>query len=133
MNVEQLVNEMSLNPRRLFLIDSLGALLSIFLLGFVLVQLESFIGMPKSILYKLAIAPCFFAVYSFICYWRLPKNWRFFLKIIALANLIYCCVSIMLVFYHFEQLTQLGLVYFLGELIVLIALIYLELKTAVKT
>ena len=132
MTFKQLVNEMKLNPSRLFLIDSLGAVVSAFFLGVILVKLENFFGMPRNELFYLAIAPCFFAVYSFLCYLLKPTNWRFFLKIIAFANLFYCCVSMYLVFYHFQQLTIFGLIYFFGELMILIVLIQLEFQTASK-
>ena len=57
-----------------------------FLLGIVLVELESIIGMPTRILYILAILACGFTVYSFLCYLLVKENWRPFLKIIAIVN-----------------------------------------------
>ena len=40
-----IVQKWSIKPKKVFLIDGLGALLSIFLLGFVLPRLDKFIGM----------------------------------------------------------------------------------------
>jgi hypothetical protein len=119
---------MSLNPRKLFLIDGLGALLSVFLLGFILVKFEHIFGMPQKELYFLAAIPFIFAIYDFICYWKIKDNWQPFLKTIAIANLIYCCVSIGVIFYSHERLTNLGFIYFLLEFIIVIILVGVELK-----
>jgi hypothetical protein len=126
----QIINELKLNPRKLFLIDCLGALASAFLLGVILVLFEEFIGMPKEVLYYLAIAACVFAVYSFFCYFHFPNNWQPFMKAIVIANLLYCLTTIGLVIFFYSQLTIFGVLYFLGELGIIFGLISLELKTA---
>lgn len=126
--LSQTLHKLSSTPRNLFLLDGFGALLSAFLLGFVLVKLESIIGMPAKELYFLAALPCFFAIYDFWYYFNFGKNWRPFLKGIAMANLLYCILSASLIFYHFEKLTSLGLTYFLLEIGILIILIAIEFK-----
>jgi len=132
MTSQSFIDKMAAKPSQMFLIDSLGAVLSAFLLGFVLVQLEYLIGMPKKELYFLALIACGFAVYSFLCYWRTPRNWRLFLKIIASSNLIYCFISIGLVVYHYEKLSDLGLLYFIIEFMILIIIATVEFKVATK-
>ena len=127
-----MVNKILSNPKQLFLIDSIGAVVSAFSLGVILVQFEIYFGMPSDILYILAIIPCFFAVYSFLCYWRFPENWQPFLRAIAIANLLYCMLSIVLVYRFHGQLTTLGFVYFILELIIVIGIVSLEFKTAAK-
>ena len=119
-----------MNPKKLFLIDGSGALLSAFLLGVVLVRFEPVFGMPRETLYFLAFLPCIFAVYDVYCYLRITKNQGLFLKIIAVANLVYCVVSTGLVLQHYQRLTNLGLAYFVLEIIVVIVLAMVELKTA---
>lgn len=119
-----------MNPKKLFLIDGSGALLSAFLLGVVLVRFEPVFGMPRETLYFLAFLPCIFAVYDVYCYLRITKNQGLFLKIIAAANLVYCFVSAGLVLQHYQRLTNLGLAYFVLEIIVVIVLAMVELKTA---
>lgn len=120
------------NPKQLFLLDGFGAILSAFLLGVVLVQLESTFGMPREVLYPLALAACGFAIYDFICYFRITKNWKPFLIGIAIINLIYCIISIGLMIQHYPQLTTLGVLYFCGEIVILFVLIGIELKVASK-
>ena len=130
--LELIANEMRLNPRRLFLIDGFGAILSAFLLGIVMTRYESTFGMPRETLYFLASLPCVFAVYDFFCYLLVAESWRPYLNIIAIANLIYCCISIGFLFYHYQKLTSLGWIYFLLEVIIIIILVIVELKTAAQ-
>lgn len=120
----------NINPKKLFLIDSLGALLSAGMLGIVLTRFESTVGMPKQVLYFLAILACIFAVYSFLCFLWVKSNWQIYLKIIALVNLAYCCLTIGLIIYEYQELTNLGLCYFVLEIIVVTVLAMIELKTA---
>ena len=121
-----------ITPKKLFLIDGLGAVTSAFMLGFVLVKFQVFIGLPKNTLYTLSIIPCFFILYSFYCFYKLPKNWKFYLKIIAILNVLYCLLTISLVTIHFEKITFLGISYFILEIIVIGILTSIELKNSNK-
>ncbi|MEM6633615.1 MAG: hypothetical protein AAF694_28335 [Bacteroidota bacterium] len=62
------------SPKKLLIIDGLGALLSAFLLGVVLVRFESQVGMPRNSLYVLAAFPCIFAIYDLISYFQGPQK-----------------------------------------------------------
>lgn len=110
--------------------DAVGALLSAVLLGAVLTQLESVFGMPKDILYKLALVACFFAVYSYACSRLVGDNWKPFLFIIISANLLYCFVTATCVYISFDSLSGLGIIYFVLEMLVIIALVSIEIKVA---
>lgn len=119
-----------ISPRQLFLIDCLGALVSATMLGIVLVYFENFFGMPKETLYWLAALAALFAVYSFFCYMLQPEQWQLFMRIIAIVNLSYCCLTIACMFIFREQLTVLGFAYFIGEIIIILVLASFELKMA---
>lgn len=112
--------------------DSLGALLSAFLLGVVLIRFESIFGVPRKVLYVLSITACVFAVYSFLSYILLKENWKPYLKMIAFANLLYCFLTIGLILYFHKVITNFGLIYFFAEVSVVVALVSIELKTAFK-
>lgn len=116
------------NPNRLFLIDSVGALLSTILLGFILVRFENIFGMPANALYLLSFIACIFFIYSLLCYLIKIENWRPYLKIIAIANLLYCCLTLGLIIYLYQKLTIFGLLYFVLEIIIVIILSITELK-----
>ncbi len=113
-------------PKRIFLIDSLGALLSVFLLIAVLARFEELIGIPQRTLYFLAGIASFFAVYSISCSFFVIEKWKVYLKIIMLANAGYCLLTIGLMIYFFQSLTILGLAYFIAELSVVGIVIWIE-------
>lgn len=119
-------------PRLLFMIDAIGALLSAFLLGFVLVQWEPFFGIPRPALYGLAIIPCFFAVYDMLCYQFGGSNSARYLKGIAFLNTGYCCLSVCVAAYHHASVTVWGWVYIAMEIAVVLALAFVEWRTAAR-
>lgn len=119
-------------PRSLFLIDGIGALISAFLLGVVLVQFHPLFGMPVNALYILAAFPVGFAVYDAICYWGIKQSFGPFLKGIALINIGYCGLSVSFLSQHHESLTTLGWCYFIGELLIVLFLSGVEWTVAKK-
>ncbi|MEO1652288.1 MAG: hypothetical protein AAFU64_01980 [Bacteroidota bacterium] len=121
---------MTLKLRQLFLIDGLGALLSVFMLGFVLVRLESYFGIPISVLYVLAAIPIFFALYDFLCYFFLQKGFPPYIKAIALANISYCIFSLVLAFFHRDSITLFGWLYIVGEILIVVFLSLWEWRLA---
>lgn len=119
-----------INPNQLFLIDSLGALLTAVMLGLILARFENTFGMPQQELYFLSSIACIFSIYSFLCFISKKGNQRPYLKIIAVANFMYCFLSIGLIIYLFHKLTFLGLIYFVLEIIAVTILANIELKAA---
>jgi len=123
---QPILDKITSNPKKLFLIDGIGGVLTAFFLGVVLPRFEDSFGMPITILYYLSSIACVYAIYSISCYILLGNNWRPYLKGVAIANLLYCCTTIVLVFYFYQKLTMLGLIYFVLELMVIISLIIIE-------
>lgn len=128
--IKKIINRINSEPGNFFLIDGLGAILSAFLLGLVLVKWEKIFGIPPSTLYFLAFLPCLFAMYDFYCYQKVNENLSVFLKGIATMNLMYCCLSIGLAFYHYDKITHFGWAYILLEIMLIITLVYFEFKAA---
>lgn len=118
------------NPKKVFLFDGIGAIISAFLLGIVLVKMECYFGIPKSALYFLASLPCLFAIYAIFCYLKIDENIGTFLNVIAIANLLYCALSIGLALYHFYTITPLGWAYLITETIIVSAIASFELNVA---
>ncbi len=118
------------HPKMLFLIDGTGAILSAFLLGIVLVELESIFGIPRLTLYFLAVLPILFSVYDIFCYRVKSNNISPLLKAIAVMNIAYCILSIGLATYHFRKITFFGWSYLLIEVFIVITLATIELKAA---
>lgn len=123
----------NLSIKKLFLIDGIGAVLSAFLLGIILVRFEHVFGMPRRALYFLSVFPCIFALYDLTCYLLNSEKSKVLLKIIAFLNIAYCFISIPFIFKYYQNLTYLGLIYFILELAILILLISIELKIAFDT
>ena len=119
----------NLSIRKIFLIDSIGALLSAVLLGLVFVHYHSLIGMPIHILRVLAGVVVLFMIYSFSCYYINPVNAKTRLRTIAIANLLYCVTTLILMGVYFDELTLLGFTYFILEILVIAFLARFEFKS----
>lgn len=121
------------NPKNLFLLDSLGALLSAILLGVALPSFQPIFGMPHKALYGLAALACLFAIYSSWNYIWFRENWRPYLRAIAIINLLYCGLTAAFVVYFRQELTKWGLLYFLLEMLVIIVLVVIEFQALAQT
>jgi hypothetical protein len=124
-----LSNKLSQAPGNVFLLDGTGALLSAVLLVFLVAPFESFFGLSSKIAYYLSIPAFCFALYSLSCYFLHVRHWKPYMRLIAIANFVYCCVTFGLVVQQYRSLTVFGILYFLGELIIILSLIGIELKT----
>lgn len=121
------------NPKRLFLLDGLGALTSAASLFFLLSNFDDFFGVSKPIVDVLAGIALLFSVYSLSCFFLVKQKWKMFLSLIAITNILYCLVTAGYLYYDYPQLTPLGLLYFIGEIGIILMLVYLELKAVIKS
>lgn len=131
--MQQFFNKLTLNPKKLFLVDGSGALLTAFFLFAILRTFNEYFGMPKPILDILSIIALAFSVYSFCCYFLVKNNWQPFLRAISIANLLYCCLTTGLVIYNYPRLTILGVSYFVIEIILVCGLVFLEIAALIRT
>lgn len=121
---------MAMSPKRIFLIDGLGALVTAFFLICILARFQTSFGMPKKSLYVLSSIAIFFSIYSLSCYWLLKRSMGTFLLLIAVANTLYCILTIILLEYYASSLTLLGFAYFICELAIILTLVVIEFKAA---
>jgi len=112
--------------RQFFIIDGLGALLSSFMLGIILVKFEMYFGIPKPVLYQLAFWPILFAIYDFMCYVFAKKNLHNLLKTIAILNVCYCVYSLVMAFSHSDAIKSLGWIYIVLEILVVLIIVKME-------
>ncbi len=139
MNIKSIVEQLKANPKVIFLIDGIGAFitfLSLFGIGF---WVHHYFGMPQNVLYSLGFVVVFYGVYSFSCYFFLfakigkaVKKWQSFLKVIIVANSLYCVIMSFLLIYFYQSLTVLGFTYFSLEISIITVLVILEMKMAFK-
>jgi len=130
--IEKLTRHLAKNPRRLFLIDSVGALLNSVLLSAVLSNLSPYFGMPKTtltLLFSIAACLCF---YSAVCFLFLKTKWTLYIRIISSANLLYCALTTAFLFIHYSKLTAFDLMYFSLETAIICLLVYTELAVSGK-
>jgi hypothetical protein len=130
MKMNRLFDIVDLKPKEFFVVDGFGAILSAFLLGVVLVKMESVFGIPSSTLHFLATLPVLFAIYDLYCFSQLDDKLGHLLMGIAVINLLYCCLSIGFAFYHFQTITVFGWAYIIIEILIVTIIAIFELKTA---
>ena len=114
------------------MIDSAGAFLSALLLGVVLPYFEEVFGMPPYVLFYLSGIAFVYSVYSFCCYFFDFRNLRLHLRNIIIANLLYCFLTASLVFFYYDSLLALGLIYFVIEIIIVLVLVVFEAAAYIK-
>ncbi|UXE65915.1 MAG: hypothetical protein KA713_15815 [Chryseotalea sp. WA131a] len=124
----QIIAKLVSNPKKLFLVDSVGAFMTAFFLAVVLPTFEEYVGMPKKILVPLSTIALVYALYSALCYYFTDQNWRLFLKSLCIANLLYCFLTTGLLILFYSSLTTLGVMYFLIEIALIGVLITIERK-----
>lgn len=130
--LSKIISHFKSNPKHLFLIDALGALLTSFMLLVVLYQLQRFVGIPKQILRDWGQIGLLFSAYSSCCYLFAGSYWRIFLRILSLANLSYCLftTTTAYILYQIGDLTPWGIAYFCIEITIILPLVFVEYKTS---
>ena len=119
-------------PKLLFLLDGLGALISAYILGVVLVKFESIFRIPENTLYFLTIFPVFFALFDFYAFRKVKYKAAILLKIIAALNISYCFLSIIVAMVHADVISAYGWGYLALELAIILILAFIEYMTAKK-
>ena len=115
--VNKLINHFAKKQKTLFLIDSIGAIISAFFLFVIMRQFNEYFGMPKTVLTFLSVIAICFCIYSTACFLFLKRRWAIFIRLIGIANLLYCVLTIGLLIKYYPLLTIIGTTYFLIEII----------------
>ncbi len=116
------------NPKYIFLIDGMGGLLTaLFLIG-VLPYFQDAIGLNKIVLYILGSIGACYGIYSLCCFRFVKSNFDVWLKVIVLANLIYCVAIAGVVTFFLEEMTLIGVGYFAFEVLVILAIVFSEIR-----
>ncbi len=113
-----------LNTQNIFLMDAVGALLSLTLTAGVLPFLSTWTGLQPNVLYFLATFPLIYCLFSFTCY-KIAKRKPWMLLTIILANTLYVLISgtVML---SLDGIKIWGCLFLTVEILVLIGVIFLE-------
>jgi len=119
---------MKIDERSVFVLDGLGAGLSLGLLVVVLPALHPWLGMPVHVLRWLAVWPAVCLLYDVLCVQLADLGKPVWLPGIIALNTSYCVATAALIVIHFEALTPLGVVYFVSEMPVILGLVAFELR-----
>jgi hypothetical protein len=122
----KLFDWLSNNPKGIFMIDGSGASLSAVCLTSIAVVNEVF-GMPSDIVIGLVTIAIGLSIYSASCYLFVKAKIKPWLRLLILANISYCCFTILLVFSHIHQLTIIGSAYFIVEILVIVLVVNTEI------
>ena len=118
------------HPKYLFVVDAIGAIVSAFLLFFVLRTFYQNFGISKTALNKLSLIAFLFSIYSASCFFLLKNIWKPFLFFIGFLNLGYCFLTSVVVLDNYQTITMLGFTYFVTEIILILLLAIVELKSS---
>lgn len=112
----------------LLLLDGVGAFISFVFLGGLLPVFPEVAGMPINVLYTLSFIALVYSVFSLVSFIFSKSKWPKFLRTIAIANLVYCALTGLLVMLHFQNLTLIGKSYFYAEIVLICGLVIFEWK-----
>jgi len=97
---------MIFSPKDVFRLDGLGAMASLTFHLIIAYNVSTF-GMPRQVVLYLSIFPALLMPFSLYHAYRLPQDWRPSLKLVIIAKLIFCFISIGVIGYYFDSLTML--------------------------
>jgi hypothetical protein len=117
---------------QVFLLDALGAFVSIFFLFFLMVPNENFFGLSFSTAINLSIPILGLLIFSTSCFFLKPKNWKLFMKLLVFGNVVYCLFTSVIIFLNFKELTFWGVSYFMIEILVILFIVSIEITTIRK-
>ena len=130
--MKESIQQFIAKSKNIFLIDAVGALLTFTLLFIVLRTFNSLFGLSKTTFEYLSLLAFIFFLYSITCFFLAKNNWKLYLKIICTANTLYCILIFGILIGNYENISMLGVVYFLGEIAVIAGLVFFEIKTIRK-
>ncbi len=130
--MKESIQQFLAKPKNIFLIDAVGALITFALLFLVLRTFNTLFGLSKAALEYLSLIAFIFFIYSSTCFFLAINNWKLYLKIICTANILYCVLTFGILLYDYESISIFGIIYFLGEIVVIAGLVFLEIKTIRK-
>lgn len=116
------------SDKKIIFIDGLGGLFASLMFGLVLPIFKNDFPLPDKILYTLSFTAFFYFVYSMTCYFFLNKNLVLWLKILIAINSLFCFLTIFLLINFYFQLSVIGIIYFIFDTLIILTLVFFELK-----
>jgi hypothetical protein len=120
---------MKLKARTLLFIDGMGALATALMTGLVLPRFFDSGGMPRGVLYTFAAVGLLCCAYSLSCRFLVRGDTSRFLKGIIAANTLYALATTVAVIQFYDGLNSFGVAYFVGEVVIILVLVGLEVQS----
>jgi hypothetical protein len=130
MNWLTLLHYFSAHPRRLFLLDGTGALLTAATLYGSYRYFDNCFQLPEDVFVMFFYTALYMAVFSFINVAN-PRNYKVFsLRFIGTANRLYALLTFSISLLYYKELAAIALFYFGVEMLILVLLSAVEFKVA---
>ena len=121
-----------LNQRSVFLLDGIGAVLSLLVTGVLLPNFSEALGLSREVLSSLAYLPFLYAIFSFTCFFAIKTIQPWMLRSIIALNAFYCLISIYFILF-FKATTILGQVFLAFEVLIILVVISIEVQVYKQT
>lgn len=126
--VGKITMRLAREPKKLFLVDGLGAMFTAFFLFIIMRNFNEYFGFPSKILTSLMIVAAVFCIYSVSCFLFLRERFKPYVLVISIANLLYSVFTTICLIVYYPILTTICIVYFLLEIAIICLLVYIELN-----
>ena len=120
------------SPRKLLLLDFVGATMTSLTTGLLLATEILPIGLPSWLLFAMSLVAACFACFDIACY-LLVRERAWPLAVIGMLNLGYCFGVLTICSIYFRELSTLGIIYFAGEAAIVVPLACWELWIASRS
>lgn len=117
-----------LQPKRIFLIDGIGAFLTMICLMGILTVFNAYFGMPDKWVRILLFISAAYFFFSLGCFGLVGHLWKTFLKVIILGNIFYCLLTMSLLGCFYSILTVFDFGFFILDILVVIFLVSVEYR-----
>lgn len=121
------IQTIQLKPYRIFLADGLGACLSLASL-LLIAQWTNVFYIPSAMLAPLSVMAAALSVLSLSLYFIRPAPWKGALALVIFLNLGYSVATTVFLIFQWEAINLATSAYFIAELMVVLGLLYVEIK-----
>lgn len=115
-----------LNFNNIFLADAAGAGASLLMTGGILPLIPNFVGIPRDILFALAIFPLVYSLFG-IALQKMPGKQPWMLMAVIILNVLYAMI-LATVLISLRDIAVWGYLFMIGEIIILSVLVSIEFQ-----
>lgn len=126
--MNQVIKYFKLNPKSIFAVDALGALLSAISIILLLTIYPIKNAQVNRVIEVLFVVAVLFSLYSICCYFFVIRNRKHFLLGIIIANIIYSFTTTITALFFHQYISWVLILYFAIEVFFLLILVYIEFR-----